>query len=113
MPRRSSARLRELVAGASAFLAVGFEQPELGQGFEVAAGGVVGAPGQVRAAIWRTFAAKALYCMAPGSVLVYSFQAGIAQSQTLSGREPAGVCACPSWYSPSLLVQLSAIFGVE
>lgn len=47
MPRRSSARLRELVAGASAFLAVGFEQPELGQGFEVAAGGVVGAPGEV------------------------------------------------------------------
>jgi len=47
VPRRSSARLRELVAGASAFLAVGFEQPELGQGFEVAAGGVVGAPGEV------------------------------------------------------------------
>ena len=47
MPRRSSARLRELVAGAPAFLAVGFEQPELGQGFEVAAGGVVGAPGEV------------------------------------------------------------------
>jgi hypothetical protein len=47
VPRRSSARLRELVAGAPAFLAVGFEQPELGQGFEVAAGGVVGAPGEV------------------------------------------------------------------